>query len=91
MVRITFAQAFANKRGLSTRTDIVDGIHKTYIGCRYRGKYIITQTRNYSALNVLSQYDYTHGAKAVPTTAAERMEYRDAYSDLINECINNNK
>lgn len=85
---ITFAQAFANKRGLSTRTDIVDGVHKTYIGCRYRGKYIITQTRNYAALNVLRQYDYV---QAVPTTAAERMEYRDAYSDLVNECINNNK
>ncbi len=98
MVRVSFAQAYANARGLQVYTKpLYDDCgelkgYRTYARCNYFGDFISAPLENFAALAVLNAYGLDHSENAhQPSTPRERKQYARAYSELIDNLITNYK
>lgn len=98
MVRITFAQAYANVRGLQIYTlplyndnnELIG--YRTHARCNYYGDYISAPLENFAALAVLNRYTLDHSENAKqPSTPQEKKQYAHAYSQLIDYLITTHK
>ena len=84
---IPFEKAYRNERQLYY---IFSGYGHYRISCKFRGRTITTTTTNLEAVDCMKGWNSASTYGDMPCTRAERMEYRDAYNALVNECINNN-